>query len=58
MNLSFQIENSLGQLGTGNTTNFKVPQKILNIPPVLFVSCGSEHTLINHNRFKFVVMWK
>ena len=38
--------NNLGQLGTGNTTNFNVPQKILNIPPVVSVSCGESHTLI------------
>ena len=45
-------ENKKGQLGTGNTTNktnFNVPQKILNIPPVRFVSCGLEHTLIITN---------
>ena len=35
--------------GTGNKTNFNVPQKILGIPPVLSVSCGSEHTLIITN---------
>ena len=39
-------ENNYGQLGTGNTTNFNVPQKLLNIPPVHSVSCGYEHTLI------------
>ena len=40
-----------GQLGTGNKTktNFNVPQKILEIPPVLSVSCGSLHTLIITN---------
>ena len=26
-----------------------VPQKILDIPPVLFISCGSSHTLIITN---------
>ena len=39
-------ENKYGQLGTGNKTNFNVPQKILEIPPVHSVSCGNEHTLI------------
>ena len=44
-------ENKLGQLGTGNTTEiyFNVPQKVLNILPVVFVACGSEHTLIITN---------
>ena len=37
--------NYSGELGTGNTTNFNVPQKILDIPPVLSVSCGYYHTL-------------
>ena len=41
--------NSMGQLGTGNKTNFNTPQKILDIPPVLSVGCGSEHTLIITN---------
>ena len=41
--------NSSGQLGTGNTTDFNVPQKILSIPPVHSVSCGAEHTLIITN---------
>ena len=39
-------ENSAGQFGTGNKTNFNVPQKILEITPVLSVSCGFGHTLI------------
>ena len=39
-------QNCLGQLGTGNKTNFNVPQRIEDIPPVLSVSCGYEHTLI------------
>ena len=39
-------ENNVGQLGTGNTTTFNFPQKILSIPPVHSVSCGSIHTLI------------
>ena len=40
-------ENNYGQLGTRNTTtNFNVPQKIEDIPPVLSVSCGVSHTLI------------
>ena len=38
--------NTFGQLGKGNKTRFNVPQKILNIPPVISVSCGSYHTLI------------
>ena len=42
-------QNSSGQLGTGNKTNFNVPQKILEIPPVLSVSCGEHHTLIITN---------
>ena len=40
-------ENNCGQLGIGNTTNFNVPQKLLNIPPVVSVSCGNVHTLVN-----------
>ena len=43
---SFGQNNNAGQLGTGNTTNFNVPQKIQEIPPVLSVSCGFDHTLI------------
>ena len=39
-------DNRYGQLGTGNTKNINVPQKIRNIPPVHSVSCGYEHTLI------------
>ena len=42
-------ENSRGQLGTGNKTDFNVPQKIEDIPPVLSVSCGAYHTLIITN---------
>ena len=38
--------NYCGQLGTGNKTNFNVPQKLMNIPSVQSVSCGSYHTLI------------
>ena len=39
--------NDCGQLGTGNkATRFNIPQKILDIPPVLSVSCGYSHTLI------------
>ena len=42
--------NKFGQLGTGrNTTNFNVPQKLPNIPPVVSVSCGDVHTLIITN---------
>ena len=42
--------NDWGQLGTGNTTQFNsVPQKILDIPPVVSVSCGLHHTLIITN---------
>ena len=45
--INFNVpQNNWGQFGTGNTTNFNFPQKILEIPPVLSVSCGSEHTLI------------
>ena len=36
-------ENNSGQLGTGNKRNFKVPQKLFNIPPVVSVSCGLAH---------------
>ena len=39
-------DNSFGQLGTGNKTNFNVPQKIEDIPPVVSISCGAHHTLI------------
>ena len=40
----------MGQLGTGNKTpDFDVPQKILDIPPVVSVSCGSFNTLIITN---------
>ena len=39
-------ENYIGQLGTGNTTTHFNPQRIEDIPPVLSVSCGYEHTLI------------
>ena len=42
-------KNDAGQLGIGNTTKFNVPQKLQNIPPVLSVSCGSDHTLIITN---------
>ena len=43
-------DNNFGQLGrTGNKTEFKVPQKIEDIPPVLSVSCGFAHTLIITN---------
>ena len=38
-----------GQLGTGNTTDFNVPQKIQDIPPVLSVACGSDHILFITN---------
>ena len=37
-------QNNAGQLGTGNKTNFNVPQKLQDIPPVLSVSCGSGYT--------------
>ena len=43
-------QNSSGQLGTGNKTNFNIPQKIEDIPPVLSVSCGHAHTLITETR--------
>ena len=42
-------QNDLGQLRTRNTTNFNVPQKLQDIPPVVSVSCGAEHTLIITN---------
>ena len=42
-------ENNSGQLGTGNDTDFNVPQKLLNLPPVVFVACGSTHTLMITN---------
>ena len=42
-------KNDFGQLGTGNTTNYNFPQKLLDIPPVLSVACGSYHTLIITN---------
>ena len=41
--------NEEGQLGTGTRTDFNVPQKLPNIPPVLSVSCGGYHTLIITN---------
>ena len=43
--------NNFGQLGTGNTTDFNVsiPQKVEDIPLVVSVSCGAEHTLIITN---------
>ena len=39
-------ENNHGQLGTGNTTNFNVPQKIRDIPPVLAVAWNPS--LVDH----------
>ena len=42
-------DNSYGQLGTGNKTNFNVPQKLQNIPPVVSVDCGADHTLMITN---------
>ena len=39
-------DNDHGQLGTGNKRNFNVPQKLLDLPPVISVSCGEQHTLI------------
>ena len=41
--------NEYGQLGTGNTTDFNVPQKLQYIPPVLSVSCGFSHTVVITN---------
>ena len=41
--------NNRWQLGTGNRTDFNVPQKIEDIPPVISIFCGSEHTLIITN---------
>ena len=38
-----------GQLGTGNTTKFNVPQKIQDIPPVRSVACGDVYTLVITN---------
>ena len=44
-------QNIFGQLGTGNRnrTDFDVPQKLINIPPAISVSCGEYHTLIITN---------
>ena len=42
-----------GQLGTGNKTNFNVPQQIQDLPPVLSVACGHDHTLIITNDSNF-----
>ena len=42
-------KNDYGQLGTGNKTNFNVPQKLQEIPPVLYVSCGYSYILIITN---------
>ena len=43
-------QNKKDQLGTGTTTvTVKIPQKLLNVPPVVSVSCGYEHTLIITN---------
>ena len=44
-------QNDYGQLGKRkrNKTNFNAPQKIKDIPPVLFVTCGSSHTLMITN---------
>ena len=45
-------ENKYGQLGNRSKkkfNGFNVPQKILNIPPVLSVSCGAQHTLMITN---------
>ena len=43
-------ENDYGQLGTGDKRYyFNIPQKILEIPPVISVSCGYAHTLIITN---------
>ena len=43
--------NSYGELGTGNTAhiNINTPQKIQDIPPILSVACGTNHTLIITN---------
>lgn len=38
--------NVRGQLGTGDTQQYNIPQKIENIPLVHSVSCGGAHTLI------------
>ena len=46
-------QNKAGQLGAGNTTpfttNFNAPQKILEIPLVISVVCGYNHTSIITN---------
>ena len=42
-------ENDNGQLGTGNTTSYNIPQKIEDIPAVRSVSCGNYHALIITN---------
>ena len=36
-------KNEHGQLGIGNTTNFNVPQKLQDIPLVVYVTCGGDH---------------
>ena len=38
-------QNNYGQLGTGIKTNFNVPQQIQDIPLVISVDCGLQHTL-------------
>ena len=38
-----------GKFGTGNKTEFNVPQQIQNIPPVQSVACGASHALIITN---------
>ena len=43
---------TLWQLGIGNTSSqIAVPQKIDNIPPVLFAFCGASHTLVITDNF-------
>ena len=42
-------KNSFGQLGTGDTTRKNKPTKIVGIPFVQSVTCGSDHTLILTN---------
>ena len=42
-------KNKYGQLGTGNKTDFNVPQKLLDLPPVFSVSCGRGEEIQKDN---------